>query len=428
MSALQILGGRVLDPATGLDAVTDVFTQAGRIVALGQPPAGFVADQTLDAQGRWVLPGLVDLSARLREPGFEYMATLESELAAAAAGGVTSLAVPPDTEPVLDEPGLVTMLKHKGWRVNRARIYPVGALTRGLQGKQITEMVELRDSGCVAFSQAEAPLTDTQVLLRALQYAATFDLPVWLRPQDYWLARDGVVHDGEAASRMGLVAIPVCAETIALNTLLALAQETGAAVHLCRLSSAVGLDMVRQAKKKGLRISCDVAIHHVHLCDNDLGDFDSRYHLVPPLRSQRDRDAIRQALQDGTVDVIVSDHTPVDDDAKLVPFAESEAGATGLELLLPMTLKWAAERHVPLLHALSRITLAPAELLGLPQGRICPGAPADLVIYQPEAEWVVGADTLLSQGKNTPFEGMRVQGQVETTIFNGRVVHMRDRG
>ena len=423
MSSVLIKNGRVIDPASGFDRVADVYVADGKIAAVGEAPAGFVADETLEASGRLVLPGLVDVAARLREPGFEYMATLESELAAAAAGGVTSVACPPDTDPALDEPGLVTMLKHKGWRVNRARIYPIGALTRGLKGQQITEMVELADAGCLAFSQANVAITDTQVLLRAMQYAATFNFPVWLRAEDPWLARDGVAHDGEMATRMGLIPIPVCAETVALNTILALAQETGVRLHVCRLSSAVGIDMVRQAKAKGLSVTCDVAVHHVHLIDNDIGYFDSRYHLTPPLRTQRDREAIRAGLEDGTIDAICSDHTPLDDDQKLVPFAESEPGATGLELLLPLTLKWARESGLPLPLVLNKITAAPAGLLGLPLGRLSAGAAADLCICDPEAEWELGPKTLKSQGRNTPYAGQRLIGRVEATLVAGRVVH-----
>lgn len=422
MNTIQITNGRVIDPASRLDRITDLFVADGRIVAIGEAPPDFVPSQIIDCRGQIVMPGLVDMAARLREPGFEYMATLESELAAAAAGGVTSLACPPDTDPALDEPGLVTMLKHKGWRVNRARIYPIGALTRGLEGQQITEMVELHDSGCIAFSQAAAPITDTQVLLRALQYAATFDYPVWLRAQDQWLARDGVAHDGEMASRLGLVPIPVCAETIALNTIIALAQETGARVHVCRLSSAVAIDMVRQAKAKGLAISCDVGIHHVHLIDNDIGYFDSLYNLTPPLRTQRDRDAIHAGLLDGTIDAICSDHTPIDDDQKLLPFAEAEPGATGLELLLPLTWKWMQEQQLPPATALSKITAAPAGLMGLPLGRIALGCAADICVFDPEAEWTVSAATLKSQGRNTPYFGQRLIGRVTHTLVAGRVV------
>src|SRR3990167_8823778 len=259
---IHIKNGRLIDPASGTDARQDVFIAAGKIVAIGAPPHGYSANRTLDASGLVVCPGLVDLAVRLREPGFEYMATLESEMSAAAAGGVTSLACPPDTDPPLDEPGLVEMLKHRAKNLSRAHVYPIGALTQGLRGERLTEMAELNDAGCVAFSQADAPLTDTRVLLRAMQYAATFNFSVWLRPQDSFLAKNGVAHDGEVATRCGLPVIPVCAETIALSTMLSLAQETGAKLHVCRLSSAAGVEMVRAAKQQGLAVTCDVSMNH----------------------------------------------------------------------------------------------------------------------------------------------------------------------
>ncbi len=420
---IHIKNGRVIDPKNQLDAVCDVFIAAGKIAAIGNAPAGFVASQTLDATGLVVIPGLIDLSARLREPGNEYMATLESEMSAAVAGGVTSLSCPPDTDPPLDEPGLVEMLKYRAKNLHQARVYPVGALTTGLKGLELTEMAELVDAGCVAFSQANAPLTDTRVLLRAMQYAATFDFPLWLRPQDYYLAKNGVAHDGEVATRCGLAAIPVCAETIALSTMLALMRETGARVHICRISSAAGVELIRAAKREGLPLTCDVSINHVHLSDRDIGFFDSNCHLIPPLRSLRDRDALRAGLLDGTIDVICSNHAPVDDDDKQLPFAESEAGATGLELLLPMVLKWADQASLSLGDALSKSTLHPAQILGLDAGHLSVGAPADLCIFNPETDWEIKPAALKSQGKNTPFNGMNVQGKVCYTLVEGLVVY-----
>src|SRR5574341_441062 len=290
---IHIKGGRLIDPKSGVDAKKDVYIAAGKIVAIGDPPNGFTANRVIDAAGLVVCPGLVDLSARLREPGFEYKATLESEMAAAVAAGVTSLACPPDTDPPLDEPGLVEMLKHRAKSLNQAHVYPVGALTVGLRGEELTEMGELTDAGCIAFSHADAALTDSRVLLRALQYASTFGYPVWLRPQDAHLAKGGVAHDGEVATRLGLPAIPAVAETVALGTILSLARETRARVHLCRLSTAAGIAMVREAKEEGLAITCDVSANHLHLSELDIGFFDPQCHLVPPLRSLRDRDMLR---------------------------------------------------------------------------------------------------------------------------------------
>jgi len=420
---IQIKNGRLIDPKNNFDAVCDVFIVAGRIAALGTAPGGFAADRVIDASGLIVAPGLIDLAARLREPGYEYRATLESEMDAAVAGGITSLACPPDTDPPLDEPGLVEMLKHRAKNLNRAHLYPVGALTSALKGQELTEMAELADAGCVAFSQADAPLTDTRVLLRAMQYAATFDFSVWLRPQDSFLAKNGVAHDGEVATRCGLPAIPVCAETIALATMLALAQETGAKLHICRVSSAAGVELIRAAKQRGLAVTCDVSMNHVHLSEMDIGFFDPNCHLMPPLRSLRDRVALRAGLLDGTINAICSNHAPVDEDAKQLPFAEAEAGATGLELLLPLVLKWAQQENLALSGALAKATLQPAQILGLDAGHLSVGAAADVCVFDPETYWKVEPAALKSQGKNTPFTGLEVQGRVRYTLVDGQVVY-----
>jgi dihydroorotase len=422
---IQIKNGRLIDPKNGIDAVMDVFIAAGKVVAIGSAPNNFQANRVIDAEGLVVCPGLVDLSARLREPGYEYKATLESEMDAAVAGGITSLACPPDTDPPLDEPGLVEMLKHRARSLNQARVYPIGALTQGLKGKHLTEMAELRDAGCVAFGQSDAPLTDTLVMMQSMQYAATFGFGVWLRPQDMSLSNNGVAHDGEVATRLGLPPIPVCAETIALSNIILLARETGAKVHLCRLSSAEGVSMVRSAKKQGLSITCDVAINHMHLSEMDIGFFDSNCHLVPPLRGLSDRDALRAGLMDGTIDAVCSDHTPVDEDAKLLPFGEAEVGATGLELLLPLTLKWALEMKLPLSTAIAKITVEPAKILGIDAGHLSPATAADLCIFDPNQYWKVEPAALKSQGKNTPFLGMELQGRVKYTLVDGSIVYER---
>ncbi|RCS58520.1 dihydroorotase [Parvibium lacunae] len=425
---VQIKNGWVIDPSQPLCAQHDLYLANGKIAAHGAAPAGFHADLVIDAQGQVVAPGLVDLAARLREPGQEYRATLESEMQAAVAGGVTSLACPPDTDPVLDEPGLVEMLKHRTQQLAQAQVYPVGALTVGLQGKQLTEMAELTEAGCKAFSHADAPLGDLQVLQRALQYAKTFDYPVWLRPQEATLAHGGVAHAGALASRMGLSGIPVSAETIALHTLFELIRQTQARVHLCRLSSAAGIELVRRAKAEGLPVTADVGIHHVHLTDMDIGYFDPQAKLMPPLREQRDRDAIHAGLRDGTIDAICSDHTPVDDDQKALPFGEAEAGATGLELLLPLSLKWGSQAQqgpAAWATALAPITHQAARILGLPAGTLQLGARADICIFDPHASWTVQPSELVSQGRNTPFLGYELQGRVTHTLVEGRIVFQR---
>jgi dihydroorotase len=342
-------------------------------------------------------------------------------------GGVTTLVCPPDTDPVLDEPGLVEMLKHRARNLNQANVHPLGALTVGLKGKALTEMAELTEAGCIGFSQAEVPVQDTNVLLRAMQYAKTFGYTVWLRPQDPHIGLGGVAHSGPLASRLGLSGVPVMAETIALHTIFELVRATGARVHLCRISSGAGLDLVRAAKKEGLPVSCDVGVHHLHMTDTDIGFFDPNARLTPPLRTQRDRDAIRVALGDGTIDAVCSDHTPVDDDEKLLPFAEASPGATGLELLLSLVLKWAEEERSgdALARALAKVTVDAARIAALPAGQLSVGSAADVVLFDPNVRWTVNGSALASQGKHTPFLGYELTGQVKATIVAGKLAYQR---
>ena len=426
---ILIRGGRVIDPASGFDEIADVALANGVVVAIKTIAPDFQADEVIDATGCIVMPGLMDLAVRMREPGQEHANMLESEMAAAVAGGVTSLVCLPDTEPVLDEPGLVEMLRFKAEKLNQCRVYPLGALTRNLAGETLTEMVTLTESGCVAFSQAEVPLANTQIMQRALQYASTFDYAVWLRPQEFYLGK-GVAASGALATRMGLSGVPVAAETIALHTIFELMKTTGARVHLCRLSSAAGVALVRQAKLDGLRVTCDISINSLHLTDADIGYFDSSARLNPPLRQQRDRDALRAALADGTIDALVSDHTPVDEDAKALPFAESEPGATGVELLLSLALKWSQDSGVSLARALAVITAGPADVLGVSLGkrqgrvgRLVVGGVADVCVFDPQAAWVVAPAALRSQCKHTPFSGYELPGRVRCTLVGGQVAY-----
>lgn len=422
---IQIKNARVIDPANQRDQVQDVFIAAGKIAGFGDAPADFHANQQVDASGLILIPGLVDLSARLREPGFEYKATLESELRAAVRGGVTSLVCPPDTDPVLDEAGLVETLRQRAKAQHKAHVYPLGALTIGLRGDTLTEMAALTEAGCIGFSQAEVPITDTNVLLRALQYAATFDYTVWLRPQDPHIGKGGVAHSGALSSRLGLAGVSVMAETIALHTLFELMQATGARVHVCRISSAAGLQLVRAAKQRGLPLTCDVGIHHVHLSDADIGYFDANARLTPPLRDQRDRAAILAALSDGTIDAICSDHTPVNDDEKALPFGEASPGATGLELLLSLALKWVEDSRaeVSLSQAIAAITSAPARVAKLSCGQLDVGRSADLCLFDPAARWKVSAQNLQSQGKHTPFLGYELPGVVRACMVAGQFAY-----
>lgn len=422
---MHIKGGTIIDTVGGTEHRSDIYVDGGVIVGIGTAPEGFVHTEVVNAEGKILAPGLVDLSARLREPGNEHRATLESEMAAAAAGGVTSLICPPDTDPVLDEPGLVEMLKFRAQGLHGVQVYPLGALTVGLAGSVITEMAELTEAGCIGFSQADKPLRDIKLMMRALQYANTYGFTVWLRPQEASLAAGGVAASGALASRLGLSGVPVSAETIALHTIFELVRSTGARVHLSHLSSAAGVALMRAAKAEGLPVSCDVTIHHVHLVDLDIGYFDSQYRFDPPLRGTRDRDAIRAGLLDGTIDAICSDHTPLDDDQKLMPFGEAAAGATGLELLLSLTVKWAMEGGIALPLALSKVSSAPAALAGLKGGRIEIGAPADFCMFDPKSHWQVDPKALVSQGRNTPFAGFELPAPVVATFVGGRRVYER---
>jgi len=430
-----IRNGRVIDPATGRDERADIAIAGDRIVAIGDKAAGFDAERIIDAHGLVVAPGLVDLAARLREPGQEHEGMLESELQAAAAGGVTSLVCLPDTDPVLDEPGLVEMLKFRARKLSRCRVFPLGALTRRLEGQVLTEMVELTEAGCVGFSQVDVPVTDTLVLMRAMQYAATHGRAVWLRPQDAWLGK-GVAASGAMATRLGLSGVPVAAETIALHTLFELVRVTGARLHLCRLSSAAGVALLRAAKAEGLPVTGDVSINSLHLTDVDIGFFNADMRLTPPLRQGADRDALRAGLVDGTIDALVSDHNPVAEDMKNLPFGEAEPGATGLELLLALALRWGADHGLPMATSLARVTCDPVRVLGdalgslaSSAGRLVEGGVADICLFDPDAEWSVTPDQLCSQGKHTPFAfratGMALRGRVRATLVAGTIAFDR---
>lgn len=423
---LVIRHGRLVDPASSHDAVADLYVADGRIAALGSAPSGFVADREIDARGLVVAPGLVDLCARMREPGAE--GALKREMRSALAGGITGVVCPPDTDPPLDEPGLVRMLRQRSREAAGARLYPLGALTAGLKGEVLAEIETLAEVGCVAFMQTGALPHDNGVLLQILRYARTFDLPVWLRPVEDTLAGDGVAGAGAVAGRLGLPEVPALAETVALHTIFEMQRATGVRVHLCRLSSAAGIELVRQAKREGLRVTADVGVHHVHLTDVDIGYFDPDFRLDPPLRAQRDRDAILAGLVDGTIDAICSDHAPVGEDDKLLPFGEAAPGATGLETLLPLVLKWAGAAKLPLAAALAKVTSAPAQILNEPTGRLAAGAKADVVIFDPQAHWTVTRAELVSRGGNTPFSGYELVGRAVLTLVGGDVRFERKSG
>lgn len=428
---ILIQNGRVVDPASGMDAKQDIAIACGHIVSIGRVASDFTPERIIDANGLVVAPGLVDLCARLGEPGHEHEGMLESELKAAAAGGITSVVCAPDTDPVLDEPGLVEMLKRRARKMSHCRVFVQGALTKGLKGEMLTEMAELSDAGCVAFGQADKPIGNLQVLSRALSYAATFGYAVWMQPTHAQLG-GGVAASGALATRMGLAGVPVVAETIMLHTLFELARSSGVRLHVSRISSAVGVALLRQAKALGLPVTADVSINSLHLIDADIGDFDPAYRLNPPLRQASDRQALRDALAEGVIDAVVSDHTPVDGDQKVIPFAQAQPGAAGTELLLALTLRWANEHKLGLAEALERITIAPVKILGkslgslaASAGQIKEGGIADLCLFDPAKTWQLHVDELATQGKSTPFEGQTLQGQVQMTLVAGNIAFDR---
>ncbi len=423
MMGIVIRGGRIIDPANQLDAVCDLYISDGRIAAIGEAPASFAAEQQIDAHGKWVLPGLVDLQARLREPGQKHKGTIASETAAAAAGGVTTLCCPPDTNPIIDNPAVAAQIAHRVEASGKTRVLPIGALTQGLGGEQLASMQALHTAGCQVMGNARRPITSTLVQRRALEYAATLGLTVFINAEDPWLGGNGCMHEGEVSIRLGLAGIPECTETIAISRDLILIEQTGVRAHFGQLSSARAIALIAEAQAKGLDITADVSAHQLYLTELDIGDFNSLCHVRPPLRSQRDRDGLRQALADGVIRAVCSDHQPHDRDAKLAPFAATEPGISAIETLLPLTLRLVEEGVMSLNDAISRITWQPAQILGIEAGRLNPGMLADLCIVDPEAYWEVNEDVLLSTGKNTPFIGWEMKGRVLRTLLGGTTVY-----
>jgi len=422
---ISICNGRLVDPVNGIDAECNLHIADGRVASVGQAPAGFRADRTLDARGLIVCPGLVDLCASLREPGYEHKATIASETAAAAAAGITTLCCPPDTQPVIDTPAVARLVVRTAERHGQARVMPAGALTQGLQGEQISEMAALKHAGCPVMSHADRPIKNTLVQRRAMEYATTHGLIVFLRPEDKHLRDGGCVHEGRVATRLGLPGIPEAAETVALARDLALAEQTGAGIHFRCLSTGRATRMLAEAIQRGLRASADVSAHQLFLTEDDIGAFDSNYHVTPPLRAGEDRAALRAALARGDLTAVCSDHHPHEQDAKLAPFPATAPGISALETLLPLVLRLVTEQVTDLPTALARITVGPARVLQLPVGRLDPGRVADVCAFDPNACWTLSASTLVSAGHNTPFLGWELKGRVAWTLLAGRVVFQR---
>ncbi len=425
VSSISIENGRLVDPANGVDGQWDLHIAGDEVLAVGPPPGGFRPDLRIDAVGQVVCPGIVDLCARLREPGAEHKATIASETAAAAGAGITTLCCPPDTDPVIDTPAVAELIRRKALQTGLARILPMGALTRALQGEQLSEMAALKQAGCHVMSNATRPLRSNLVERRALEYATTFGLTCFLNPEDPSLREQGCAHEGAVGSRLGLPGIPVAAETVAVARDLALVEQTRANIHFRGLSSAAAVRMLRRAHKEQLPVSADVSAHQLHLTEMDLDGFNSNCHVEPPLRSLTDRDALRQALADGVIAAVCSDHQPHEPDAKQAPFPSTAPGISALETLLPLTLKLVSENVLPLGDALARLTIGPARILGLEAGRLDVGRIADVCVFDPSHTWRLDPERLLSRGQNTPFAGWEFSGRVSWTLLGGRVVYRR---
>ncbi|MAB99700.1 MAG: dihydroorotase [Pseudomonadaceae bacterium] len=416
----RILGARVIDPNSGLDQISDIYIEGGKIAAIGDAPAGFDAEQTIEADGLIATPGLVDLNSALREPGYSRKGSIASETLAAAAGGVTSLCCPPFTKPILDTPAVAEMILERAREAGHTKVFPVGALSKGLEGEQLAELVALRDAGCVAFSNGLDCFRNNRTLRRAMEYAATFDLTVIFHSQDHDLAEGGLAHDGPTASFLGLVGIPESAETVALARNLLLVEQTGVRAHFSQLTSARGAQLIADAQARGLKVTADVALYQLILTDDSLLGFSSLYHVMPPLRTRADRDGLRQAVKDGTIQAIASHHQPHEADAKRAPFAATEPGISSVQLMLPLAMSLVQDGVLELPELIARLSSGPAQALGLPAGKLAAGEPADVLLFDPNASTLAG-DTWFSKGANSPFMGHCLPSAVRYTLVDGHI-------
>ena len=418
---IQIIGGRVIDPANQLDRDCSLYLAEGRVIALDQAPDGFTADQTIDATDCWVIPGLIDLRAALREPGQEHKATIASELHAAAAAGITSLCATPDSTPIADTEAVIELIHQRAGAVGSTRVYPLGAATQGLAGEQLTEMASLASSGCIGFFDSHGATNNTLTRWRMMQYAASHDLLLYLHPWDQSLVAGGCMHDGAVSARLGLPGIPVEAELIGLQRDITLAQRSGARLHFCGISSAQGAALLHTALRENSNLSADVSAHQLHLTEAHCEQFSSLFRVDPPLRTATDREALRQAVADGTLTAICSDHQPHDPEAKLHPFSTAEPGISALETLLPLVLALIGEQLSPTT-AIAAVTTGPAQVLGINAGHLSPQAVADLCIVDPNLRWTPAQDGWMSQGLNTPFFDTELQGRATHTLIGGEII------
>ncbi|VAW65648.1 Dihydroorotase [hydrothermal vent metagenome] len=420
-----IKDARVIDPANELDKITDVYIHNHRIAAIGNTPPGFSAAQTIHADKLWLIPGIVDLSARLREPGLEHKANIETEARAAASAGITTLCVPPDTDPVIDEPAVVELIHRKAKLAQQSHVFTLGALTAGLKGERLSEMAALKEAGCIGVSNCRHAISNPLILRRAFEYATTHNITVFIEAHDRHLSANGCAHEGAIASRLGLPPIPYAAETAPIAQILELIHNTDTRIHFGRLSCARSIELISKAHDKGLNVTADVAAHQLHLTDIDISSFNSQCHVLPPLRSQRDMEALRRGISDGVISSICSDHQPHEIDAKQAPFPATEPGISGVETLLPLTLKL-IDTGMSLNTAIASITCNPAKILGLDAGHLAVGQLANLCLIDPEKDWIFNSTDMLSHGKNTPFSGWHFNGKVVRTIIEGNTVYSAD--
>lgn len=426
MSKLVIRHGRIIDPLNNLDCLGSVYIEGDTIVSAVQDIAHFTPDRVIDATNRVVCPGFIDMSVRLREPGQARKGNFKSETRAAAAAGVTTLCLPPDTRPVIDNGAVAEFIRDKAKQVGFEQIYPIGALTRRLAGSEISSMYTLQRAGCIAVSNAEHPLASLQVLRRAMEYADSHGMLLIYHPQEASLGAGGCAHEGAFASRYGLPGIPAAAETIAVAQCLELVKLTGCRVHFSRISCHGSVAQIHQAKQHGLKITADVAIHQLHLTENDMIPFDSAYHVLPPFRSIEDKDALAEGLAAGTIDAICSDHQPHDIDAKLGAFPETEAGIASLETLLPLGLELVRKKRLNLSQLIAALTQNPASVLGLEHGSLTPGHKADVCVFNPDQAWQIDRTCWRSAGRNTPYWNHRLLGKITHTVQAGRIIFQAD--
>ncbi len=420
---IAIVNGRVVDPLAETLYPGGIWIAEGKIVAVGEEPADFTPDLELNVRGAVIAPGLIDLSVHLREPGFEHKGTIASEMAAAVKGGVTTVCASPETDPVADTPAVIELVRERAQAAARAKLIPIGALTRNLDGELLSEMHALRRTGCRVVSNGTRPLRDALVWRRALEYAATYDLTVFVRPMDEHLKAGGCVHEGAVATRLGLPGIPASAETVAVAQILALVEESGARVHFSCLSTRRAAAMINAARGNGLPVSSDVAVHQLHLSEAAVAGFDPMAHVIPPLRTEADLEGLRRAVAEGAIPAVCSDHQPHEADAKLDVFADTAPGIAAIETLLSLMVRLTEENVLTLPQAIARLTLGPAGVLNLPGGRLVPGLPADVCVFDPGVTWQVSEANWLSRGRNTPFWGKTLKGRVLCTLVDGRMVY-----